>query len=310
MTNACDVADYEAVVQYLRVGHGVDLLRNAHQRMLNAGLNLSEVAYFAVQEYYGRRLREESDVSVREHLYSEAYAKFTHLQVQKGSVDQGVTQSVVAFARPMLEGQDILEIGCGNGGFAHQVIDVVRSYSFIEPSREAAEFLIDRIKSVRLPKHAIIGTSRQLASLEDDFDVIYCNDVYEHLHPDDAECLVEACARKLRPSGRLIMIASNRYFGPFDGTERYLGKGASAAGLHINETSYGEVVAQLLAHGFSKISSPPMPISMYAKLPVSLRRRVMWPFMVDARLKVLIESQWPSLAPYMSTTSVVVVAER
>ncbi|MBI5925027.1 MAG: class I SAM-dependent methyltransferase [Aquabacterium sp.] len=305
-----DVSDYDAVVCYLSDTHQVDLERVAHQRMVEAGFGLSEMAYFAVQEYYGRRLKSTADAAVRELLYREAYGKFTRLQVQKGSVDQGVTPSVVALARPLMEERDVLEIGSGNGGFAHQVMDIVSSYSFIEPSVDAAEYLINRIKPLGAPKHVIVGTVALLGAVQDEFDVIYCNDVYEHLHPDDAAAMVEACARKLRRSGRLILIASNKHFGPFDGTERYLGKGVPAAGLHINETSYRELAMQLKANGFSKVCSPPMPMSLYARLPQVIRRRMAWPWLVDARLKVLFESRWRFMAPYMATTSVVVVAER
>lgn len=305
-----DVTDYDVVVRFLTDVHQVDLMRVSHQKMVVAGLGLAEIAYFAVQEYYGRKLKYASDPFVREQLYREAYSKFTRLQVQKGSVDQGVTPSIVALARPLMEGRDVLEIGSGNGGFAYQVMDVVHSYSFIEPSSEAAEFLINRIKAYGVPKHAIVGTTGQLDAVQDDFDVIYCNDVYEHLHPDDGSSMIEACARKIRPSGRLILIASNKHFGPFDGTERYMGKGVPAAGLHINETSYQELADLLQRHGFSRVFSPCMPISLYAKLPLVLRRNVARPWMVDARFKARVETRWRFLAPYISTTSVVVVAER
>lgn len=117
-------------------------------------------------------------------------------------------------------------------------------------------------------------------------DIIYSNQVFEHLHLDDITPLLNDYHSYLTPGGKLVVITPHRLTGPHDISRDFT---KDAEGFHMKEYTYGEMRSLLKAHGFHKIKgyigyskmgyfSMPMPLLVFAEkcyniFPSSFRRK-------------------------------------
>ena len=88
------------------------------------------------------------------------------------------------------------------------------------------------------------------------FDVVYWNDVAEHLHPDEIGDYLGAIHALLKPGGRLITVTPNWHTRPWDATRRTKGVRHQAEGFHLKEYTLREMHALLGAVGFTCITVP------------------------------------------------------
>jgi SAM-dependent methyltransferase len=88
------------------------------------------------------------------------------------------------------------------------------------------------------------------------FDVVYWNDVFEHVPPDEIGDYLEQAARLLRPGGALVTITPNWHERPSDVTCDFCPPRTEARGLHLKEYTLREVTAMLRGTGFRRITTP------------------------------------------------------
>jgi len=81
-------------------------------------------------------------------------------------------------------------------------------------------------------------------------DLVYSNQLMEHLHPDDAMQQLSNIARALRPGGRYLCITPNRLTGPHDIS---LAFDDEARGFHLREYTYAELRAAFEQAGFRRL---------------------------------------------------------
>ena len=114
-------------------------------------------------------------------------------------------------------------------------------------------------------------------------DVVYSNQLLEHLHPDDATEHLREVHAALRRGGVFVCVTPNRVAGPWD-ISLYFDE--NATGFHLKEYTLGELVAMLKQIGFREvrchvgaggwyIRSPRLPVLLLerclALLPFSWR---------------------------------------
>jgi SAM-dependent methyltransferase len=87
---------------------------------------------------------------------------------------------------------------------------------------------------------------------EGSVDVVYSDQLLEHLHPDDAESHLLLVKRILRPGGAYIIQTPHAPSGPWD-VSRYFCD--VAEGFHLKEWTYGELEKTLLRLGYSSMES-------------------------------------------------------
>jgi SAM-dependent methyltransferase len=90
----------------------------------------------------------------------------------------------------------------------------------------------------------------------DAFDIVFWNDVIEHLPRSIAEQYLATIRRILRPGGCLITCTPNRLTGPHDVSRFVIPAGEQAMGLHLREYSHRELRALLKHAGFRRFRSP------------------------------------------------------
>ena len=81
-------------------------------------------------------------------------------------------------------------------------------------------------------------------------DVVFSDQLIEHLHPDDALDHLGLCASLLRPGGHYVIRTPHRVGGPWD-VSRYFCD--SAEGFHLREWTFGELRNAMLASGFRRV---------------------------------------------------------
>ena len=79
-------------------------------------------------------------------------------------------------------------------------------------------------------------------------DLIYSNQVLEHLHPEDAGDHLQAVYAALASGGRLVCVTPNRLSGPWDISRQF---DPAATGLHLREYTTSELSDLLRSCGFS-----------------------------------------------------------
>ncbi|MBL7738945.1 MAG: class I SAM-dependent methyltransferase [Chitinophagaceae bacterium] len=82
------------------------------------------------------------------------------------------------------------------------------------------------------------------------YDIIYSNQVFEHLHPDDTIPLLRAYHTYLKEDGQLVIVTPHRLTGPHDISRDFC---ENAEGFHLKEYTYKEMRAQLKATGYHKV---------------------------------------------------------
>ncbi len=112
-----------------------------------------------------------------------------------------------------LENRYILDIGCGVG----QYVAAFRRYS---PHVYGLDVAFDRVRkgAATLP-NLMLASSDALPYPDASFDVIVLNEVIEHVRDDRAT--MREIARVLRPGGRAVFYAPNRFY-PFETHGVYL----------------------------------------------------------------------------------------
>ena len=88
------------------------------------------------------------------------------------------------------------------------------------------------------------------------FTLVYWNDVFEHVPPDEILDYLKRIHQLLVPGGQLITITPNWHMRPSDVTRAFHPVRTAAAGLHLKEYTLSEVTSLLRQAGFGRVATP------------------------------------------------------
>lgn len=149
------------------------------------------------------------------------------------------------------------EIGYGSG----EVLAAVAAQGFEVAGIDVSPHLREQTL-VRVPAcdagRLLVGNfaTHPCAGDDSSFDVLYWNDVLEHVPTDESDvCLRKACSL-LRPGGALLTITPNWHVRPSDVTARYLPPRSEARGFHLKEYTLRELRGRLGKAGFERVATP------------------------------------------------------
>lgn len=86
--------------------------------------------------------------------------------------------------------------------------------------------------------------------------LIYWNDVFEHIAPDEIRDYLERIHQMLIPGGQLVTITPSWHMRPWDVTQAFSPPRTESAGLHLKEYTLREVSHLLWECGFARVSTP------------------------------------------------------
>jgi SAM-dependent methyltransferase len=248
--------------------------------------------HFEIEQKLAARLREAPSKSERRRLYGEVYRQRSELIPSHPLVQQaadpgtraGVVDPQVNLLRPFVDEKTrFCEVGAGDGAVARALaplvetavaLDVTDALALPDEPSGGFEFRIFDGFDLGLPPGSI--------------DLVYSNDVVEHLHPDDMLDHTRGVLAVLRRGGIFVCVTPNRLSGPHDVSRHFA---ESPEGFHLREYSTTELAAALRESGFSQVKvfltvggrrlSPLFPAAvvrpleaLIGMLPRRLRRRV------------------------------------
>jgi SAM-dependent methyltransferase len=250
---------------------------------------------FEMEREFHRRLLAENDRARRKELYSDFYtriAEFMELH-EPGKKNWGsFSPELMQLLAPFVRGKTVLEFGCGYGFatfdlglYARRVIAVDEAQPMIaDLQMRVAEKKIRNIEAILLAEAPDVVLSPWLGNV----DVLYSNDVVEHLHSEDMDSHLALAFRLLRPGGLYICITPNRVTGPHDVSGLFLAYHSKAQGAHIREYNYRELCAEFRAVGFRRFRTPVTAVGYNRLRSDAAYRRLL----VPPQFKYLLESCW------------------
>ncbi|MBN2295240.1 MAG: methyltransferase domain-containing protein [Pirellulales bacterium] len=190
---------------------------------------------------------------------------FEQKQLVAGENDTlGLKPRYPILVRKLLERQkkrnlepSFFEIGFGSGGLLKSVIDCGCPVAGVE----ASQCLRDQAVAFLGPEHSDKLVVADFLSHNPDhqcqpYTLIYWNDVFEHIPPDEIEDYLAKIFDMLVPGGSLVTITPNWYNRPSDATAIYHPPRTKARGLHLKEYTLSEVCVLLRQAGFNRVEVP------------------------------------------------------
>ena len=205
-------------------------------------------AHYEIEATLASRLRasqpEERGLLYTE-LYSELFARLPdHPQhrIDPAKRRQN-TANQVAFLRPHLRlGDTYIEVGCGDAAVTQALAPFVQTAIGID----VTPVLIDQAGAPA--NFRFVQTSGiDLALATGCADLVYSNQLMEHLHPDDAEQQLREVCRVLKPGGAYICSTPSRITGPHDISGYF---GHEPTGFHMREYDHASLATMFRTAGF------------------------------------------------------------
>lgn len=214
-----------------------------------------------------RRATREERLRLYPRVYDELYRTVgSHtLLARKASAD--LTSRAIAWQlgllKPFLPKEGVvLEVGSGDCAVAMRICREVRrvcaldvSLAVTNPSHAPSNF------------HLLITDGLAVPLREGTIDLVFSNQLMEHLHPDDAREQLGAVYDALKPGGKYVCVTPNRLGGPWDISSDF---DSIATGLHLREYLLSELRTLFLEVGFRKVWACIGGRGHYYRFPVTL----------------------------------------
>jgi SAM-dependent methyltransferase len=225
--------------------------------------------HYQIEKQLANRLHQASKEQ-RKTLYTEVYNELfqqveDHPQLtRKKTAEEQFKETVsdpIKMLRPFLtRDSHFLEVGAGDCALSLYVAQQVRQVYAVDVSDTITN-------NIEIPDNfkLILSDGCNIPVVENSIDVVYSNQLMEHLHPDDALEQLYNIFNVLKPNGVYLCITPNRLNGPHD-ISRYFDR--EATGFHLKEYTVTELKALFQQAGFAKTKLYVGGASHYFQWPV------------------------------------------
>ncbi len=233
--------------------------------------NLTEEQIFKIYEVekiQSQKLRSVENSTQRKDLYGIVYEEYfqklpfhPQFTIKNDTVKQ---QNRVAYQwnqiKPFTNRSSVfVEVGAGDCSFSIAVAQHFKNVIALEVSAEI-------VKNIDFPENVrcVIFDGFNIPLAENSVDLVYSNQLMEHLHPDDAEEQLKSIFKILKKGGKYTCITPNRFTGPHDISRFY---GDTLEGFHLKEYSSTDLDVIFKKVGFSKVTAHTVIKNRYIKIP-------------------------------------------
>ena len=221
------------------------------------------VRIFELERNFHTTILATENAADRKRQYFDVYEQVHRLKQYSGAAGGegggGIYGKLVRCFHRELEAKSVLDVGCGSGAFLIQIARRLKhgelwgvDTSEVNESSRKEEF--------RFVQADVISFD-----LERSFDVVFSHQVLEHIAPMDVAEHLRSIHAALRPGGTFIVLLPNRYWGPHDITRivdnTFSGR-VPAAGSHLNESCYTDLIPMIEAAGFGAIRTT-LPLAVH-----------------------------------------------
>ena len=164
-------------------------------------------------------------------------------------------------------GGAVLDVGCGAGTYAEQVLNRGMSYTGIDLSGGMIQQC--RIKFSERPKASFqTGDVLNLPFADAAFDIVLCLGVLEYVAPGDQDAAIAEVVRVLRPAGVVIFSFANQ-FSPF---RRWVAfRNGKSGSIHNGFREYNERDCMAWLAGKKLVADPAIPYAVNLAIPPLVR---------------------------------------
>lgn len=162
--------------------------------------------------------------------------EFTGERVVPGKVDPDLLNEHLCryhFARPLVEGRYVLDVGCGTGYGTAVLARSARRVLALDVSAESVAFAKENYTATNVD--FLVSDCRQIPLGAQTVDAAVCFEVIEHLA--EQTTLLQEIHRVLRPDGVLVISTPNRVY--------YTEERKETNPFHVREFDFGEFLAFL-----------------------------------------------------------------
>lgn len=203
----------------------------------------------------------ESRASVTAAAYETLFSSFPDHSVFDATLEERQRKGRLSagLIAPLLSrSAQVLEVGCGRGDTLATLTALGHKCVGVEPSAHMLDIVGKGNGTVQF------GMAEKLCYADGRFDAVFCQEVLEHLHPDDVPLFFAESYRVLKPGGILSVETPNRTTGPQDISRGFT---PLAEGLHLKEWTVSELLEQFAVAGFTNVKSLVSPQFLARRSP-------------------------------------------
>lgn len=198
-------------------------------------------------------------------LYDELYRRVPYhpqlvRKISPRERDEMIQSQMKLLAKLLNKDTTYLEVGPGDCALAFAVAKTVKKVYAVDVSETITE-------SSRIPENfeLMISDGCSIPVPENSVDVVFSNQLMEHLHPDDANEQLKNIFDCLAPGGTYLCVTPNRLNGPHDISQHFDNE---ATGFHLKEYTVFQLSKLFKEIGFSKMRQFVGFKGRYFKIPI------------------------------------------
>lgn len=237
-------------------------------------------------------------------VYNELFRRVTHHPMLTRKIDDNENYAIVTaqirllkrFLRPDCT---FLELGAGDCRLSFEVAKRVRNVYAVDVSSEIT-------KHSSFPKNfsLILSDGCHVPLPDHSVDIVYSNQLIEHLHPEDALEQTQSVYRVLTDGGIYICITPNSLSGPHDVSRDF---DSIATGFHLKEYMNSELDRLFRSVGFSKIRNC---VGIKGRFIVTSLRPAIWCEAVLRRVPKVLAKRLAGCFPIRSVLGIRLLAQK
>lgn len=256
---------------------------------------LSQVRkHYEFEKSLALKLRQASKserVKLYSSLYDELFQSMPHLKKDSNSAAsiRYAKAQLKFLERYLTKDTTLLEIGPGNCALAMEASKIVSKVILIDVSKEITGDTL-------LPENCnlIISDGSSIPVLPETINLVFSNQLMEHLHPDDAVTQLKNILIALVPGGAYLCVTPNRLSGPYDVSR---GFDETATGFHLKEYTNSELRQMFKDAGFRKTRARIGGKGYYLHIPVPFLTIIeklldLFPFRIRQKVSGAIPFRW------------------